>query len=86
MFVKHLPPARSEWVPQRPNYKNWDKRRTVNSKVLLGLGWATGVNVLQTSVFVIKHVKSQKRNFIIISYGHFNIIAQECKVKVLIQN
>ena len=25
-----------------PNYKNWDKRRTVNSKVLLGLGWATG--------------------------------------------
>ena len=25
-----------------PNYKNWDKRRTVNSKILLGLGWATG--------------------------------------------
>ena len=43
MFVKHLPPARSEYrVPQRPITKNWDKRRTVNSKVLLGLGWATG--------------------------------------------
>ena len=30
----------------------------------------------------IKHVKSQKLNFIIrpqiLSYGHFNIIAQEC--------
>ena len=25
-----------------PNYKNWDQRMTVNSKVLLGLGWATG--------------------------------------------
>ena len=68
-----------------PNYKNWDQRMTVNSKVLLGLGWATGGrSMFYKHLFLYLLNMLNLKNVILqsdhktLSYGHFNIIAQEC--------